>query len=123
MNSFKEFVAEVFNSRLHINRKTGEQRQHRHMADIIPDVSTHSKTGGLTVPEYCKTNNNAVQPFEELKRVSKGIKHIAGIHAKKLADLFGFNLPAQANEEVRCGNTGISIKPHPVKQGFYILQK
>jgi len=115
VKSFKDFCIEVFNP--HFNKKTGEARQHRHMADIIPDVSTHSATGGKTVPEYCKHDNNAVQEFESLKKMNSGAKIITAAKAQKLKDQFKLsNLPGTL------GNTGISLTPHS-KPGFFVLTK
>lgn len=118
MNSFKDHYSKF--------RKDGTSVNRRHMRDTVgvsnatnPDM----KHAGDVVPVVHRTDNNAVQPFEELKRVNSGIKHITSAHVRKLADQFGFNIPAQANEEVKCGNTGISVTKHPTKEGFYILQK
>ena len=122
MKSFKDFIFERFNP--HFNKKTGEARQHRHMANMIPDVNSHSATGGKTVPEYCKHDNNAVQEFEQLKQPGiKGSKPITGLKVQKLAKQFGFNIPSQANEEVKCGNTGISVTIHPTDPKSYLLHK
>lgn len=115
MNSFKQFVAEVFNP--HFNKKTGEARQHRHMADIIPDVSTHSASGGKTVPEYCKTDNNAVQEFETLKTMPHGTKTINLAKARKLKDQFNLS-----DFKGALGNTGIHLAPHH-EPGFFTLTK
>lgn len=115
MNSFKQFVAEVFNP--HINKKTGEARQHRHMANIIPDVSTHSASGGKTVPEYCKADNNAVQEFETLKGMPKGTKTINLAKARKLGQQFNLS-----ELKGTLGNTGIHMAPHH-EPGFFILTK
>jgi hypothetical protein len=115
VNSFKDFFNEVFNP--HINKKTGELRKHRHMADIIPDVSTHSATGGKTVPEYCKSNNNAVQEFEALKRMNSGTKTITLLKARKLKDQFKLS-----DFRGNLGNTGIFLAPHH-EPGFFTLTK
>ena len=116
MNSFKQFVSEVFNP--HINKKTGEARQHRHMANIIPDVSTHSATGGKTVPEYCKSDNNTVEEFEQLKRPGiKGPKTINLAKARKLKDQFNLS-----DFKGTLGNTGIHMAPHH-EPGFFTLTK
>jgi len=115
VNSFKQFVAEVFNP--HFNKKTGEARQHRHMADIIPDVSTHSASGGKTVPEYCKTDNNAVQEFETLKTMPHGTKTINLAKARKLKDQFNLS-----DFKGALGNTGIHLAPHH-EPGFFTLTK
>ena len=114
MKSFRAFL-EKFNP--HFNIKTGEARKHRHMADNIPDVATHSASGGKTVPEYCKADNNAVQEFESLKKQNSGVKYINRIKASKLAN--SFNLK---NMSGKLGNTGISLRPHTTPN-MYILQK
>ena len=87
------------------------------MADIIPDVGTHSATGGKTVPEYCKTDNNAVQEFEALKRMNNGTKTINLAKARKLKDQFKLN-----ELKGTLGNTGIHMTPHH-EPGFFTLTK
>lgn len=118
MNSFKQFVAEVFNP--HFNKKTGEARKHRYMANVIPDVSTHTATGGKTVPEYCKADNNEVQAFVSLSNpgITTGEKIITKLEASKL--MKKFNITTGSG---KLGNTGIHIGPHPTKPGVYILRK
>lgn len=115
MKSFKDYVTEVFNP--HFNKKTGEARQHRHMTDIIPDVNSHSATGGKTVPEYCKNNNNAVQEFETLKTMNNGTKTITLAKARQLGTQFNL-------KELKgtLGNTGVYLAPHH-EPGFYTLTK
>jgi hypothetical protein len=115
VNSFKQFVSEVFNP--HINKKTGVARQHRHMANIIPDVDSHSATGGKTVPEYCKHDNNSVQEFETLKTMNKGTKTINLAKARKLKDQFNLS-----EFKGTLGNTGIYLAPHH-ESGFFTLTK
>lgn len=115
MKSFKDFISERFNP--HFNKKTGEARQHRHMADMIPDVNSHSATGGKTVPEYCKHNNNAVQEFETLKTMNNGIKTITLAKARKLKDQFKLS-----DFKGTLGNTGIYLAPHH-EPGFFTLTK
>jgi hypothetical protein len=115
VKSFKNFISERFNP--HFNKKTGEARQHRHMADIIPDVNSHSATGGKTVPEYCKSDNNAVQEFEALKRMNSGTKTINLAKARKLKDQFKLS-----EFKGTLGNTGIHLAPHH-EPGFFTLTK
>lgn len=115
MKSFKRFFTERYTP--HFNKKTGEARKHRHMADIVPDVNTHSATGGHTVPEYCKTDNNAVQEFESLKKMPSGIKTINLAKARKLKDQFKLN-----DFNGTLGNTGIFLSPHH-ESGFFTLTK
>ena len=115
MNTFKDFFTERFNP--HFNKKTGEFRQHRHMADVIPDVDTHSASGGKTVPEYCKTDNNAVQEFEALKRMPKGTKTITLAKAQKLKQEFNLS-----DFKGTLGNTGIYLAAHH-EPGFFTLTK
>ena len=87
------------------------------MADIIPDVNSHSATGGKTVPEYCKHDNNAVQEFETLKIMNKGTKIINLAKARKLKDQFKLS-----DFKGTLGNTGIHLTPH-YKPGFFTLTK
>jgi hypothetical protein len=115
VKSFRDFIFERFNP--HFNKKTGQARLHRHMADMIPDVDTHSATGGKTVPEYCKSNNNSVQEFESLKTMNSGTKIINLNKARKLKDQFKLN-----EFKGTLGNTGIHLAPHH-KSGFFTLTK
>jgi hypothetical protein len=115
VKSFKDFIFERYTP--HFNKKTGEARQHRHMANVIPDVSTHSATGGKTVPEYCKSNNNGVQEFEALKAMNRGTKTINLAKARKLKDQFNLK-----EFKGTLGNTGIHLAPHH-EPGFFILTK
>ena len=87
------------------------------MADIIPDVNSHSATGGKTVPEYCKSDNNAVQEFEALKRMNSGTKTINLAKARKLKDQFKLS-----EFKGTLGNTGIHLAPHH-EPGFFTLTK
>ena len=116
MKSFKDFILERFNPLF--NKRTGEARQHRHMADIVPDVNSHSATGGKTVPEYCKHNNNTVEEFESLKKpMNKGTKTITLAKARKLKDQFNLS-----EFKGTLGNTGIYLAPHH-ESGFFTLTK
>lgn len=115
MKSFKDFISERFNP--HFNKKTGEARQHRHMADMIPDVNSHSATGGKTVPEYCKHDNNTIQEFEALKKMTSGTKTITLLKARKLKDQFNLS-----EFKGKLGNTGIYLSPHH-ESGFFTLTK
>jgi hypothetical protein len=101
----------------HFNANTGAAREHRHMKSVIPDVSSHSQSGGRTVPKYCQTDNNNVQEFEALKNVNSGTKVINAVKAQKLKKQFNIK-----NDNGTLGNTGITIQPH-TQPGLYILQK
>jgi len=116
VNSFKVFF-ERNNFNPDFNKKTGEARQHRHLNDMIPDVSSHTKTGGKTVPEYCKSDNNAVQEFEALKNMNSGVKVINQVKAQQLKQQFNLK-----DFNSTLGNTKISIAPHTTP-GLYILRK
>ena len=116
MRNFKDFITEWRGSYLRINPDTHLLRKRRHVDSMLTNSNVKP------VPKCHQSNNNAVQPFEELKRANSGEREIIHAHANKLAQQFGFNLPAQENEEKACGNTGIRMK-RSVKNGWYTLTK
>jgi hypothetical protein len=117
VNSFKDHYRKF--------RKDGTAVKRRHVDSMFTSNATdpNMKHANDIVPVCHRANNNAVQPFEELKRVGRGSKPITGVQANTLAKQFGFNIPSQANEEVKCGNTGISMTLHPTNPNSYLLYK
>lgn len=117
MNSFKDHYRKF--------HKDGTAVKRRHVDSMFVNNTTNPdmKHSNDVVPVSHRANNNAVQPFEELKRTGKGPKPINIHHVKQLAKQFKFNIPTQENEEVKCGNTGISLTRHPTNPNSYLLHK
>jgi hypothetical protein len=108
VNSFKDHYRK-FN-------KNGERVTKRHEGIILPP-SIDAKHAGDVVPVSHRANNNTVQEFESLKKLSRGTKVVNQAKASKLKQQF--NLKDYTG---KLGNTGISIQPHQTS-GLYILQK
>lgn len=83
----------------------------------LPDVSTHSRTGGKAVPDMWKSDNNAVQEFEQLKKMQSGQKIINAAKANKLRKQF------PVKDTGMLGNTGIQLTQHPSQPNSFILIK
>ena len=109
MNTFKDHYRKF-------NKKTGERVVKRHEGIILPP-SVSTKHAGDVVPVSHRADNNAVQEFEQLKRMNSGTKIIGALKAKKLKDMYNIK-----SDSGKLGNTGILIQPHQ-KHGFYLLQK
>jgi hypothetical protein len=74
VNTFKDHYRKF-------NKKTGERVKKRHEGVILtPGVD--SKHSGDVVPVSHRSNNNAVQEFEQLKRMNSGMKVIGALKAK-----------------------------------------
>jgi len=109
VNTFKDHYRKF-------NKKTGERVKKRHEGVILtPGVD--SKHSGDVVPVSHRSNNNAVQEFEQLKRMNSGMKVIGALKAKQLFKQFN-----STRGDGKLGNTGITIKPH-TKPGFFLLKK
>lgn len=87
------------------------------MHPVGRDPISHPQTPGKFVPDMWKSDNNAVEEFESLKKAPSGQKLINYKKAAKLRTKF----PLQ--KDGKLGNTGISMVQNPNDPKTYILQK
>jgi len=106
VNTFKEYT-----------RKKGVARHKRDNIGVSNATNPNMKHAADVVPVCHRVDNNAVQEFEQLKRMQRGTKTINLQKARKLKDQFklkGFSGVL--------GNTGIQLAPHQ-ESGFFVLIK
>ncbi len=107
MDNFKDYF----------NLKSIEPTKKRHMHPVGRDPMSYPKTPGKFVPDMWKTDNDAVQEFESLKRAPSGKKLINYKKAAKLRIKFPLK------HDGKLGNTGITMYQNPNDPKTFILQK
>ena len=99
MNSFK--------SHFNLNNNKGDiVKKRRHMG-LVPDVSTHTKTGGKTVPEMWKAKHSN-QKVKSLLNNGSGHFTLNDVEVKQIEKEFP-PVKYDPHHPKKLGNTGITL--------------